>query len=121
MSQYSAQRLLSFKSLYQTASFPQVFVVNLTEEGRLIFNDFPQLAVHCFGDRLPRPLFCGTRIWNPTTLDWNLHSELMDYFPSEGYNFLLVRDLDNKSAPHLGFFLRQLEEQTEKPVTVRAY
>ena len=55
------------------------------------------------------------------TLDWNQHSELMDYFPSEGYNFLLVRDVDNKSAPHLGFFLRQLEEQTEKPVTVRSY
>ncbi|TBU36503.1 hypothetical protein BD309DRAFT_1024278 [Dichomitus squalens] len=49
-------------------------------------------------------------------MTWELQSELLDYFPLKGYNFVLVRDYENKSTPHLGFFLRALEQQTENPV-----
>ncbi|TBU51017.1 hypothetical protein BD310DRAFT_983020, partial [Dichomitus squalens] len=70
-----------------TGAVPQVFIVTLTNQGRLIIEDFPQLAEHCFHDRHPRPVFCGTRVWNPRTLKWELQSELLDYFPLKGYNF----------------------------------
>ena len=98
-----------------------MFIVTLTEERRLIFTDFPQLIAHCVTERTPRPLFYGVRIWNPNSSDWEYHCHLWDYFPRRGHNFLLVRHDENTSVPHLGFFLRQLEQQLDSPAEVRDF
>ncbi|TBU36396.1 hypothetical protein BD309DRAFT_984973 [Dichomitus squalens] len=105
----------------RTGVVPQVFIVTLTNQGLLIFDNFPQLAEHCFRDGDSCPVFSGTRIWDPRKLEWDFISELTNFFPLEGYNFAIVRDFDNPFTAHLGFFLRELEQQTENPVTVHVF